>query len=379
MARALLIFTLCSISLSALAESLFYAGFSYLGDLGGIETEFPYSSRLNEVSKGISSFDYALAQKLKLRPKAQGRLILTDLADIKDETALSVTLALESELTSIEIIEDKYKVLLQVSAQLMVFDYSQMQVVATYPIDVQFIDIVSKMPDREYLINLYERFYFSDSSVNIFDIFLDKLETLKLKKKYSNHLRVVSTSIDDSVKTIIPNDVQHEHIRQMIGQNFTRFLSANQGASVLPYKKGHAVGNKLAGRFSNGDIYMMDIPEPDYSIEITLTGLKKKKYSESPAGTAWIYATQLNFKFYEELSGEVIFEDKLYSASTKTVPVSQATMDDWAAYNETLLVLFDKFTKALTKPKKTWLKKHAGDSTQYTSFKNLIKVIATCR
>jgi hypothetical protein len=54
-------------------------------------------------------------------------------------------------------------------------------------------------------------------------------------------------------------------------------------------------------------------------------------------------------------------------------------VDHWAAYGESLMLLFDKFTVQMSNPTKKWLKKHTGSKKQFKSFLKLKEVIDRCR
>jgi hypothetical protein len=366
------------VSFNSTAMNVHYGGFSYLGESKLIEENFPYSSSLNVVSNGISAFDAKLVDKVRSVAINNFDLQLGNLADIKDD-AMAMTLALESEITSVEKIGDRYKLLILMSAQILLFDYKNMQVVATYPIDIQFNDVLDRTPTHEDILKRYENIYFGDSSINILNIFVERVQLIDPKKKYSNHLKVVNVSVKDKLISKLGGGVSEDQLIQLMGQNFTRFLSINQDVSVLPFTKGHAIGNKLAGRYANGEVYMMEIPEPDYSIDIELAGLQKKEFSKNSSGIAYIYAAQASFKIYEPLSEEIFYEGKLFNAATKKVPTSQYNVNDWPSYSETLTGLFNQLTKELGNPNKEWFKKHSGNAQNYKEFASIKKVIEKCR
>jgi hypothetical protein len=364
---------------SAYSQNLYYGGFSYLGEASLISKSFPYTEQLNKVEAGVSAFDVELRNKFHGSDLAKYGVVMGDLASVNDEDALGLTLALESELISVEKFDEQYKLLIQISAQIMIFDFKEMKVVATYPIDVQFTDSLEMKPSEEDIRKRVANLYFGDSKVNILDIFVSKIKNIDPKKQYANHLKVVNVSLSEKAVQVIGQSISEAQLIQSIGQNFTRYLSVNQSVSVLPFTKGHAIGNKLAGRYANGEVYMMEIPEPDYAIDITLTALKKKKFSQNSAGTAFVYAAQANFKFYEPLTEDTFYEGKLFNGATKKVPASQTSVNDWPSYNDTLLSLFDKLTRVLDKPDKRWFKKHSGNASNFKEFKSIKKVIEQCR
>lgn len=365
-------------SLDAVAMDVYYGGFSYLGASNLIEKNFPYSNQLNVVENGVSSFDAALIEKVRSVKMGKINLKLVDLAEISDD-AMAMTLALESEITSVEKIGERYKLLILISAQILLFDYKNMQVVATYPIDIQYNDSLDHNPTQEDILQRYKTIYFDSSKVNILSRFIDRLNKIEPKKKYSNHMKVVNVEIEDKLMTKLGDGISQDQLVQLMGQNFTRFLSIHQSVSILPFTKGHAVGNKLAGRYANGEVYMMDIPEPDYAIDISLVGLQKKEFSKNSSGVAYIYAAQADFKFYEPLSEEIYYQGKLFNAATKKVPSTQENVFDWPSYSEALAVLFNQLAQNVGEPDKKWFKKHSSNAKNFNQFKSIKKVIEQCR
>jgi hypothetical protein len=373
--NTLLAFFCLLLSFNAAAMDVYYGGFSYLSE----KKDFPYTNSLNIVRGGKSAIDEVLIKKVKLVKIKNFELKLDDLADISDDV-MAMTLALDSEITSVEKIGDQYKLLILLSAQILLFDYKNMQIVATYPIDIQYNDSLDHKPTEEDILESYKEVYFGDSNVNVLSIFIDRIQQIDPKKKYSNHIKIVNVGIKDKLMAKLGNGISQDQLIQLMGQNFTRFLSINQSVSVLPFTKGHAIGQKLAVRYANsGEPQMMEIPEPDYAIDISLVGLKKKEFSKNSSGTAYIYATQAKFKFYEPLSEEIYYQGKLFNAATKKVPTSQSTVMDWPSYSETLIVLFDQVTKAVGKPDKKWFKKHSSNAPNFKQFKSIKKVLKQCR
>lgn len=137
------------------------------------------------------------------------------------------------------------------------------------------------------------------------------LSRLKLNNSGKNTVQVASVKISDAALQVIPTTATPKEISQKAGENFTQFLSSNQGITMLPFVKGHAVGNKLAGKFSDGRVYSLELPEPDYAIDIEVTHFVKKIHDTKSAGTSWIYVARGRFRFYEPLSGQNIFEEYL--------------------------------------------------------------------
>ena len=61
-------------------------------------------------------------------------------------------------------------------------------------------------------------------------------------------------------------------------------LSTRAGVPIVPYAKGYAVGNVMSMRISDGDVYNLKLPKPDYEIGVELSALRKVKYGGAAAG-----------------------------------------------------------------------------------------------
>ncbi len=271
--------------------------------------------------------------------------------------------------------------MIELEGQLLFFDFNSMSIVASFPINIQYIDVTNISPSEQYIEEQYRKIYFGNSKVNFFNTAINRLSEVKIKRRYKNYIQVLNSDVSEKVikHSPIKTTKEKQRLSEYYAQSFSQLMSSNQYISVLPYIKGHAIGNKLAGKYSNGEVYTLELPEPDYAVDINVLAFKRKLFSEEKAGKSFIYATQAKFNFYEPLSGRSYFNQKLFNGSTKVIPASQTEADDWAAFNESLKILFNKFTKQLNSPSKKWLKKHSGSSKGFKSFVKLKEVIEQCR
>ena len=362
------------------AQDVYYAGFSYLGSSEFIDTNLSNSNRINSESGDTAKFDRFFLKKLQSK-KFSFNLITDKQALLGDEEALTLTLALQNEKTSIEKIGSVYKLLIELEGQLLFFDFNTMSIVASFPINTQFIDVTKTRPSEEYIRQQYHRIFLGDSKINFFKVAAERLSTIKPKRHYKNHIQLLNADVAQKAfsKSPLQNEKQERRLTEYYAQSFSQLLSSNQEISVLPYTKGQAISNKLAGKYANGEVYALAIPEPDYAIVLSVLAFKKRLFSNQNAGNSYIYAAQAEFKFYEPLSGKIYYQGKLFNGESKVVPASQTEVDDWAAYNDTLKLLFHKVTQQLNSPDKSWFKKHSGNSKDFKSFKNLKRIIDQCR
>ena len=73
------------------------------------------------------------------------------------------------------------------------------------------------------------------------------------------------------------------------------------------------------------------------------------------------------------------FEHTIKNGAVKVVPAAQKTVDDWPAYQDSLLGLIDTLTAELSDPSKEWAQKHIGDGSSRKQLKSFGKVVQSCR
>lgn len=273
------------VSLKVMANSdtkeVFFAGFSYLGESEQITENFPFTQRINVSENGVFYLDRVTGEIISRSSTPNLNINSSGLADISNENHLTLTLSVSSETTSIEKIDNKYKLWVQVFTQLFLFDYSNMKIVGNSPIYVDYVAIFDSMPTDQDIENIFRQVIFHPENGEIFKQLKIKVSNLDYKEKLGNSIQVLNIEIEDAPLGMIPESYTPKAVKNRLGELFTHFLSSNQGVNVLPYIKGHAVGNKLAGRYSDGKIFMLELPEPDFAFDIRVTHWLKQLYSES--------------------------------------------------------------------------------------------------
>ncbi|MBU1312025.1 MAG: hypothetical protein KKE30_21075 [Gammaproteobacteria bacterium] len=369
----------CGLTAQTASTEVFYAGVSYLGDSQYIEKSYPFISLLNQKQDGQFVLDRLTRDLVNNAQNPHFVVNSRELADLNNENQLTMTLAISSETTSVEQIDNSHRLWIQVLAQVFVFDFKKMQIIANEPIALSFVEVYPEAPSQELILKVFKDQFFAGASNGVLLEFSKAINRLKPNASVKNTVQVASVNLGEKAVQALPTNLTQLQVEQKIGESFTQFLSSNQGITMLPYVKGHAVGNKLAGKFSDGRVYTIELPEPDYAIDLDLTHFVKKKHDEKAAGASWIYVARSRFRFYEPLSGQNVFDEFLFNGVTKVVPVSQQNIDEWPVYQESLFLLFDKFTKQISEPDRTWLKVHAQSTAKYKEFLKLKEIVETCR
>ena len=385
----LLAFLLTFPEISFAKDKVYYAGLSFIGNHADNQKSYPYSYRLAEAKneKGIPVLEQLLVDRVKQVQRSDLDFIINDLGNYQSGDSVSIALAIDWENVATEQIGGLYKLVLDIHAQVLIFDYGKQKVVGSYPIAVQIRDVSQNQPTDEKIEGLFKTlFYGNDKNVNILDVFSARIQTVSIKKSYGQYLRVTGVNIDDKARPFFPDDgLDFERsFSGLLAQSFGKFLSTNQGVSMLPYSKGEALGNKMAMRFANGDIFNLEIPSTDFGINLTLRGFKKGSVGKTNSKEAFAYGSYMRIKLEQPDFGKVYFDKPIRNVAVKEVPITQTEVDDWAAFQESLFALFDKFSKEINDTDKKWAQKTTGSKKNdvklvLKEFDQFKKILDKCR
>ncbi len=336
-------------SVTADEVKIHFAGFSFRGDYSQISTNYPKTLSISnqKLADQRSILDATLVDKIKNIKIKGGNLVLGELANL-DDGSLILACCLDTELISVEQFDDGFKLVIDLGAQALFFDYSSMKVVASYPIMVELIDYLPIEPDDKIITNrigdlLLSRKY----NLNLFDDFIAILQKIEIKKSYSSSLKVTDVLLEERAFSYLPPRFRNDpnNFKIFIAQNLGKFLSNNQGVSILPYTKGYDIGNKIAVRFTDAKVFELDIPEPQFAIELTVRGFKKVCTDQKASGSCWVYGSFAKIKVFQPMLGKVYMDDKIKQGVSKIVPSTQKTVNDWPSYQNSLMALFNDTTK----------------------------------
>ncbi|HAB08489.1 MAG TPA: hypothetical protein DD757_13020 [Alcanivorax sp.] len=363
-------------------EKVYFAGFGYLGNSEDIAANYPYTLKLAPVRNGGPRSDLEVAVEQAVRTaRPEGYHLITDkYGDLAEGETLSLALTLDSETVSVEPVCGEYKVVVDLAVQALVFDFETMAIIGSYPLTVQYIDVFESAPSKAEIANLVRQLYLGDLEVNVLDRFAALLNDVRIRRNYGNRIQVTDVSLGEKALTALPPRYRDrpDAFRAFVAQRLGSALSSEHGISVLPYTKGHAIGNKMSARFANSRVYTLSVPEPDYHIDLRVRGFKKVAFDERASGRSVVYGSFIGLKVYEPLSGKVFMDQRFKRGATRVIPACQLSASDWPAYQESLLGLFDELAHQITARERDWAKSHAGGTQALESLRNLKEVMERC-
>lgn len=388
MATAVVLVLVAARSSSAEELKVFYAGFAFIGDSADVKTLYPHSYRISQekvAGSGQTLLEKRLIEAARGATPPNYKFEYGD-ADLEKNQGLVLALALDRENATVEKIGDDYKIVFDLSAQILVVDFKNaISLVASFPIAIQLIDVsIGKEPDEEHLHRRFRELYLSDThgGLNLVSEFQKTLNRQPIKTKYSNRIKVAKAEISEEFLSIMPEPLRRnpQMASILMGQLFSKYLSANQLVSVLPFTLGQAIGGKMTTRFANGSVYNLRVPEPDYEIDLSMLKVKKVEFDKKASATSWIYGIYVGVSAFQRELGKSYLDAKFKQAVTKVVPASQTTVDDWAAYYEASAQLFSGVTKQMNEhPSKNWIKSHTKDENSREGLTKMSEVLEKCR
>lgn len=364
------------------ATPVYFAGFALAGNASESESAFPITSKiLKETSENGG---YLLEQSLwaSVQSAPHSELIIKRGLGSGDDSSDLVAMAfvLDWENVSSERVAGSTKLVVDLHGQVLVFDFNGKKVIGSYPIAVQLLHSVDGPTTAELEASLVRRLYFGSEEESIFRRFAERLPSVSVKPSTGNYIRVVSVELEDNARQALVDYSQDESVLvSRVADSFGKRLAENQKVSYVPYAKGSAIGSKMAARFANGEIYQLELPEPDYRVHLRLRGFKKVLLDSNSVESAWAYGSYMNVAVKDFDDQKVYLDAPFKFGAVKKVVAGSEDIDDWTAYQESMFTLIDQITLQSARPDKAWLAQWSGGRPVMKQFEELKRVIERTR
>jgi hypothetical protein len=367
---------------AAAPEVVYFAGVAFTGDAATSTQAFPHLSRVLDAN-GNAQVNASIRQQLQAHPSTLA-VSFDQLGSIKDASrSVALALAIDRETTSVEQVGDAYKVRLEIAAQLLFFDFKEKQVLGGFPLVLDYVDVRGERPSDTDILAGFRGMVLGASAHALPAEFVAALGRASVPSAATRHLRVASITLADKAREYLATTAPSQDadvLRTQVAQEFGKYLAANQKLAILPYSSNKAIGGSMAARFVEGEAYQLKIPETDYEIALDVVGFKKVDQGHNNVNSMVIYGSFVDVTIREPLSNHVYFSQRIRQGATKEVPVTQTSVDDWAASYESLLLLFNNFTQAASNPASPWVKSGLPDSPDAKAqLSSLAELIKSCR
>jgi len=388
----LLITALYLISLTVNASDvLAFGGITFQGGAKELPILYPYSASIVKTDKVSRTI---FRQLLKTPPKNFS--ISPQLLDKDEGHRYAFSLMIDNENVSVEKLSMtgniRYKVVVYLSAQIVMFDVTRSQFLASIPlIPIQRTETLVNPPSESELKAFVRKLVGSiptanddiDSNESLVPRFIKLITSAKSPTKANlTQIAVNTIEIQDKALHALPDYYKKNKngaLKRFIAQQITKNLSVNQQVATQPYVVDASVLT-MQGRFTGGDeTYTLTLPEPAYVVDFILRGFKKIETSQK-AGVVANYATFSHFQLRENTSDKkLVFAQRIKNGGIKVIPRLQTLVDDWAAFRESLLGLLNKSTTTLHDTRSSFYKAQKYPKKTKKQLISLEKVYKQCK
>ncbi|WP_244216429.1 hypothetical protein [Herbaspirillum rubrisubalbicans] len=359
-----------------------FAGFAFAGGESTMKARFPYSQRYEATQQSAGKTVYQLLmQQLQATPPTHLR-ITTQLDELKGrDQALAVALVVGNETVSDETFGNVHKLMVVIRAQVMFFDFKSMNVVRSYPVSFAYVDVLDHAAREDEIMARVRLVYEgTGDKPGILARFVNSVAKAQIPAQVTRYLQVVNVRVSPEAQAVIPASLRSEPgaVETWAADLVGEAISTRAGVPIVPYSKGYAIGNVMSLRVSDGTVWQLKLPKPDYEISVDLTNFKKIKFSEVAGGaTTYVYGAYGAIRIVEPLGNKVYLDTALKNGETRIIPASQQYVDDFPHFYDALNGMFVKLAQVIdgTGDEK-WIKSAAAASAieqQIVQTKELMK------
>ncbi len=360
------------------------AGLAFSGDAASLGQRFPFSREYERqlAHSGERAFD-RIQSSIAASPPQHLKVEPGLLAELKgSDQAIVTSLVVNSETVSVEKFGHLRKLFVLIRAQALFFDFKSMTVVRSYPISFAYLDVFDRDPTQaDILVRVKSVYEGASNKPGIFSRYANVLANATIPAQVPRLLRVSHVRLAQGVMDSLPAYLKSEPgmAETWAADMVSEAISSRAGVPLIPYVQGYAVGNVFAMRVSDGTVFNLKLPEPDYAISVDLTGIKKVKFGSAAAGDSFVYGTYATLKIEQPQIGTVYLDTALKNGETKAVPVTQTHVDDFPAFYDSWNGLFTRLATAIATKDMSWMKSAAAAPDIEAQISKTNHLISQCK
>ena len=361
------------------------AGIAYSGSASTIKNRFPYSQQYEEQKKNAGTTIHQDIYQAINKMAPENLKITPQIEEIKGrDQALVTALVVGSETVSIEQFGQAHKLMVLIRGQAMFFDFKSMNIVRSYPISFAYVDLLDHVPTQAEVLTRVKMVYEgANDKPGLIGRFANTVAKAKMPSQVARYIQIADVQIKPEALSSLPDYIKSEPgaVETWAADLAGEAISTRAGIPIIPYAKGYAIGNVMSMRISDGEVWELKLPKPDYEISIEFSGFKKVKFSEVEGGaTSYVYGAYSGIKINEPLSGKIFLETPLKNGETSVIPASQKYIDDFPHFYNALNLTFVKLAQVLDgRGDEKWMKSAASAKNIDQQISQTKELIKTCK
>lgn len=337
-----------------------YAGFAYLGDYKLLDSNYPITRFLDR-DRMLSDF---LRKELQ-RVSPLHLDLRYELGNLQSGETTAIAVALERERLTREVHEfvdgTRTTLKIDIAVQVLIYNVEQGTLLDSFQVTRALNDVlpgdVQDIQDlaREHVRELY---FGNETESGLLAQTANRIAQHEVKKQHGLRFQVRNVGFLESTTASLSSDYSLHQLQQHLGQAYTARLAETTGVTVIPYTRGHAFGNQLPGRFADGAVFSVMLPEPDYVFDLEVRNLM-----QTPDADNLLYGTQLRFTLTEPFTNTTKIHGDFKKGIWKYA-LDGRLQTDWSAYEDAIEALLEDLIEQLGKPTRAWHEDHSRDPDQ---------------
>lgn len=367
------------------APEVAFAGFAYSGSASTMAARFPHSQRYEEeLQTAGTSMGQNLRRLLDATPPSHLKIVSQIEALKGRDQALAVALVIGSETVSVEQLGNAYKLMVLIRGQAMFFDFKSMNVLRAYPVSFAYIDLLDHPPTADEVLARVKLVYQgTGDKAGVLARFAQSVAKAQIPPEVPRFLQVTSVQLKPEALEVLPAYIKSEPgaAETWAADLVSEAISTRVGVPIVPYAKGYAIGNVMSMRISDGTVFELKLPQPDYEIKVELSGFRKLKFSEVQGGaSSFVYGAYAQVHIEEPLNRKAYLSTALKNGETRVIPASQRHVDDFPHFYDAVNGLFVKLAQAMDgKGDEKWLRSAASAKDIDLQIKSTRELMKQCK
>jgi hypothetical protein len=364
-------------------QSLIFAGFTFSGEAGSIQSRYPYLNDLykQKTPKGMSSLSSQVLNRLGQVANSSLSMAPPDaMMNLKNMDGSLVTVLL---VTGETVLNENYgsynKTFINLSADALIFDYKNKTIVRSYPLNLVLFDASngSQPPSKQKIQELILDMVTRTDDKGLISQYLNRLSIATLPKDGAKSIQVAKIEVNPEAYGMFPPQLRGNKnaVADILLDGFSSALSAKTGVAILPSKIGQALG-MMTLKLDNSDGQIkIKIGDGDYLVNLKLNKYAKIKKEQTAVEVSNIYATSVNIDIYEQLSDQHFLQSDFKNGELSIAPINKQAGDDFPGYMDSLNGIFKKFADAIKTDDLEWAKAAASSSNISSEISKTRKLI----
>lgn len=364
-AASLILFSSAHVYAEPVSVSI--AGFAFAGSFDRAPERFPISYKLFSdqqlPANQASSYTAMVVDKALSLKNPDFKYTRGELVSLNNDRSLMAALVLTGETIATENYGAYYKTFVNLRGDTMIFDYKNKSIVRNCPVSVVLYDATPQPPSEQRLAGFVDNLIRRPDERGLISQFNRCLQLATIPRDGVRTVQVRNADISPEALAVFPPSLRAhpEAVRAILMDTLASTLTARTGISMLPSSIGHAVGGVMSMRLQNGDDIKLKLAEGDYVFDIKLNKFAKIKTAETNVSATYVYGAYMSMNFSEPLLNTAFISTDLKSGEVAVLPAGQIGGDDFAAYQDAIRGLYNKFADALVQPNSSWIKGAASE------------------